>query len=144
MQKAGASADHDHMVVRKLIATEQRMVSAYRALLARLSPQEDRGRIEQFLHHHEQHLHELGTVGRLPGPRWPTAPVVRAQIVLSRMLGDKAMLWVIKRAERKAREAYRRARGRRGTSAELRVVLARLAADERIHHAWLAERVGAM
>lgn len=131
----------------ELIELNWSAVDAFTAALARMSRPGDKSRLASFLSDHERHLDELADlVQELGAPpiETPIRPKLTAKALTNGVIGDRAILEVMRHHEEDSCAAYERMiLSRDGLTERARDVLRSALAVERRHRDWFLEQLDA-
>jgi hypothetical protein len=129
-------------LLESLRAHDAHMVDAYRLAVERVSDDLDRSQLAQFMADHERHLRELDAVAnelRVPGEK--TSRLVPFKLRVLAAFGLRALFAALRGCDARAHALYTRAGARADLPSAALDVLARAAADEARHRAWLSDRL---
>ena len=133
-------------LLKDLIELDYDAIEAYRAAIDRLEDVSDKTQLRRFLEDHERHVSDLTFLVRGMGAEAPVGGdikrvLTKGKVVISGLLGDRAILLAMKSNEDDTNTAYERAAGRTDLPANAREVIERNLSDERRHRAYLEGRL---
>jgi uncharacterized protein (TIGR02284 family) len=132
-------------LLNRLVQLEHGTIQACAAARDRVVDADDRVRLGAMIGDHRRHVDELSNVvrnlGGEPSGRGDLRQVfVRGRVALGALVGDGAVLEAVCSGEAAMVAAYEQAASQPGVPVDVVAVLERHLAEERVHHARLAER----
>ncbi len=131
-----------------LVELDYDAIEAYEAAISRLEDENDKFQLGIFMADHGRHVADLSALVRELGGNPATKPdikhiLTKGKVVLSALMGQRAILNAMKSNEDDTNAAYERAL-QREFSPRIKDVLERNLSDERRHRAWIVQRLGAL
>ncbi len=142
MEKEGSSRDGLIAELNDLLRLDHDAVQSYGIAIEHLDAAAHQEKLREFRADHERHIEQLSGLIRqqggkpVGGPHLTTGAVKAAVQQAGRAGGDRGILTAFKTNERQARDKYRR-HAEKGHAGEVGDVVARGAADEERHYAWV-------
>ena len=129
-----------------LIQLDHDAAAAYQAAIDRLDNVSFRSILAAFKQDHLRHVDELGEFLVRMGKTVPRegdmkSMLTKGKVMLSSLMGDKAILQAMKTNEDDTNTAYERAAGHSGVGGDLHVVLQQALGDERKHRDWMVATI---
>jgi uncharacterized protein (TIGR02284 family) len=133
-------------LLNRLVQLEHGTVQACVAARERVVDADDRARLGAMIADHRRHVDDLSNVvrnlGGEPSSQSDLRQVfVRGRVALGALVGDSAVLEAVWSGEAAMVSAYEQAASQPGVPVDVVKVLERHLAEERAHHARIAERV---
>lgn len=132
-------------LLQDLIKLDHAAAEAYEEAIERLDNAEYKARLTAFMRDHSRHIEELSPIVRAMGGEVPKDAgakdwLTEGKVVLSSLMGERAILKAMRSNEEDTNTAYERAVEK--APAEARDIVARGLADERRHRDWILAQLG--
>jgi uncharacterized protein (TIGR02284 family) len=147
----GTMVGTDRVVVEllnHLISLDYDAIEAYRAAVLRIKDSADRAQLGQFMADHERHVTELSALVQGLGGRPSNGPdlkqiLTKGKVLVSAVMGDRAILRAMKMNEDDTTRVYERASSHAGLPQAVLEVIRKNLEDERRHRAYSVSRLEA-